>query len=61
MIAFLGFTCAVNVPYYQCSFSAKVSPFLSHAPSSIHRKTEESKGSKMEIKIRIHRHESHRT
>lgn len=57
MIAFLGFTWALNVPYYQCSFNAKVSPFLSHIPSSIHRKTEEL----MEIKIRIHGHESHRT
>lgn len=61
MIAFLGFTWALNVPYYQCSFNAKVSPFLSHIHSSIHRKTEELKGSKMEIKIRIHGHESHRT
>ena len=54
---YLGYQC----PYYQYSFNAKVSPFLSHIPSSIQSEKEELKGSKMEMRIRIHSHESHRT
>lgn len=56
MIVLMGFTTypGYQYLYYHCSFNAKVSPFLSHVPSSIQSEKEELKGSKMEIRIRIH-------